>query len=119
MNERQEFILYKARMMYENKRQEQNNWCDEAKTQNSSMKSWGEKLDTLNGQLATEAVEYIKVLQEAYDRRGEEIDTLKYQVQSRPGGPANYPQSAANYSHTGAMDQVTSPSLSSRPGTML
>lgn len=83
MNERQEYVLYKARMEFEQAREAQHKHCDKIDQSKSSIKSWGEKLDKLNNKLATEAVEYIAVLQEAFDRRGDEIEKLKEQLQNR------------------------------------
>lgn len=99
-NDRQNYVLYKARMVYEEARKKQNNWCDDQKLVNSSVRKWGEEMDKLNGQLAIEAVEYITVLQEAYDRRGSEIEMLEEKLknvltQTKPT-ESSYPPSGAN-----------------------
>lgn len=77
MNERQEYLLYKARMAFETARDAQNKHCDAQTASTTSKRIWGEQMDILNGKLATEAVEYINVLNEAYERRGYEIEDLK------------------------------------------
>jgi recombinational DNA repair ATPase RecF len=82
-NERQEYVLFKARMEFETAREDRNKHLDEGKKAKSLMKLWGEQLDVMNGKLATEAVEYINVLQAAYESRGYEIEELKTKVQNQ------------------------------------
>jgi hypothetical protein len=77
MNDRQDYLLFKARIEYEQAKDKHNNHCEKLTEAKSSKRVWGEELDVLSGKLAVEAVEYIGVLQEAYERRGYELEELK------------------------------------------
>lgn len=77
MNHRQDYVLFKARYEYEQRKKELNEHLDTLAEGKTTSRSWGQKHDKLCKALATDAVEYISVLQEEYSRAKDDVEMWK------------------------------------------